>query len=170
MSVLAARQPIHRGPDEGKTVRARGDLYLFQALAAETQGTYSLFEGRHLPGGGVPLHRHHLDEEGFFVLEGTYEFQLGEQTLTAGPGTFLHVPRPTPHAFRNVGEAPARLLIVVAPGGHHERYFEEAWESIPDAANPPPATEQPLDFARLAAALQRAGIEMLPAPSERTGH
>jgi hypothetical protein len=48
---------------QGKIVRARGDLYLFKALAAQTEGHYSLFEARSLTGGGVPLHRHHHDEE-----------------------------------------------------------------------------------------------------------
>jgi quercetin dioxygenase-like cupin family protein len=38
-------------------------------------------------------------EEGIFVLEGRYRFQLGDQQLELGPGDFVHVPRPTPHAF-----------------------------------------------------------------------
>jgi quercetin dioxygenase-like cupin family protein len=170
MSVLTERQPTHRRPNEGKAVRARGDVYIFKALAAETQGAYSLVEGRHVPGGGVPLHRHHLDEEGFFVLEGTYEFQLGDHTITAGPGEFIHVPRPTPHAFRNIGDGPGRVLVVISPGGYHEQYFEEAWEPISDPSNLPPPSDQPPDFAKIAAALQRAGMEMLPTPGERAGH
>jgi len=93
-----------------------------------------------------------------YVLEGRYRFQLGEQQVELGPGDFIHVPRPTPHAFEAL--EPGRLRVIVAPGGFHERYFQECWEVIDDVHNPPPAREP--DFARVAAALERAGIEMLP--------
>ena len=155
---LTERSPSLLHADEGKVVRARGDLYLFKALAAQTEGHYSLFEGRHLTGGGVPLHRHQHDEEGIFVLEGRYRFQLGDQQLELGPGDFVHVPRPTPHAFEAL--EPGRALVIVAPGGFHERYLEEAWELIGDLHNPPPPREP--DWQRVGAALQAAGIEMLP--------
>jgi quercetin dioxygenase-like cupin family protein len=54
-------------------------------LAAQTEGHYSLFEARRLTGGGVPLHRHHHDEEAVFVLDGRYRFQLGDEHLELGP-------------------------------------------------------------------------------------
>ena len=47
-----------------------------------------------------------------------------------------------------------------APGGLHERYFEEGWELVDDLHNPPPPREP--DFQRVGAALQAAGMEMLP--------
>lgn len=158
MSVVDRRPQVLR-PDQGKVVRARGDLYLFKALAAQTEGHYSLFEARNLAGGGVPPHRHHHDEEGVFVLEGRYRFQLGDQQLELGPGDFLHVPRPTPHAFEAL--EPSRMLIIIAPGGFHERYFEEGWEVLDDATNPPPPREP--DLGRVRAAMQAAGIELVTA-------
>jgi quercetin dioxygenase-like cupin family protein len=159
MSITERRPSLLHTDQASTVVRARGDLYLFKALAAQTEGHYSLFEGRHLKGGGVPLHRHEKDEEGMYVLEGRYRFQLGEQQLELGPGDFIHVPRPTRHAFEAL--EPGRLLVIVAPGGFHERYFQEGWEVIEDLHNPPPPAEP--DFARVAAALERAGMEMLPA-------
>jgi quercetin dioxygenase-like cupin family protein len=153
------RHPALLHADQGKVVRARGDLYVFKALAAQTEGHYSLFDCRHRPGGGVPLHRHQQDEEGMFVLQGRYRFRVGDQQLELGPGDFLHVPRPTPHAFEAL--EPSRMLVIVAPGGFHERYFEEAWETIDDLHNPPPPREP--DMRRVLDALHRAGMEMLPA-------
>jgi quercetin dioxygenase-like cupin family protein len=155
---LTQRQPRLLHPDDGKVIRARGDLYLFKALAAQTEGHYSLFEARHLTGGGVPLHRHHKDEEGMFVLDGRYRFQVGDQQFELGPGDFIHVPRPTPHAFEAL--EPSRLLVIVAPGGFHEQYFQEAWEVIDDLHNPPPPGQP--DFQKVEAALHAAGMEMLP--------
>jgi quercetin dioxygenase-like cupin family protein len=156
---ITHREPALLQADEGKIIRARGDLYLFKALAAQTEGHYSLFEARHAAGGGVPLHRHQKDEEGMFVLEGRYRFQVGSQQLILGAGDFLHIPRPTPHAFEAL--EPSRMLVIVAPGGFHERYFEDAWEKIDDIHNPPPPREP--DFQRVGAALAAAGMEMLPA-------
>ena len=155
---ITQRPPTLLHADQGKVIRARGDLYLFKALAAQTEGHYSLFECRHAAGGGVPLHRHANDEEGMFVLEGRYRFQVGDQQLELTPGDFLHIPRPTPHAFEAL--EPSKMLVIVAPGGFHERYFEEAWELIDDLHNPPPPREP--DFQRVAEALQAAGMEMLP--------
>jgi quercetin dioxygenase-like cupin family protein len=162
---ITERRPHLLHANQGKVVRARGDLILFKAPAAQTEGHYSLFEARSPTGGGVPLHRHYNDEEGVFVLEGRYRFQLGDDQLELGPGDFLHVPRPTPHAFEAL--EPSRMLVIVAPGGFHERYFEEGWEIIDDLHNPPPPREP--DFARLRAALQAAGLEMLP-PNGAHGH
>ena len=155
------------GPDEGAAVRARGDVYICKAAAAQTEGHYSLFEARHAPGGGVPPHRHSLDEESFYILEGRYRFWVGEESLELGPGDFAHVPRPSPHAFENVGETTARMLIVIAPGGYHERYFEEAWQPVADLRRPP--APEPPDFERIAAAASRAGIELLPGGARTAG-
>jgi hypothetical protein len=78
---------------------------------------------------------------------------------SSGRGYLLHVPRPTAHAFEAL--EPSRMLVIVAPGGFHERYFEEGWEIIDDIRNPPPPREP--DSARLRAALQTAGLGMVTA-------
>lgn len=40
------------------------------------------------------------------------------------PGSFLLVPRKTPHALRRVTDEPVRLLTLVSPPGF-ERFFED---------------------------------------------
>ena len=156
-------QYSHLLPDSGHAVRARGDLYIFKVRAAQTDGHYSMFEARNLPGGGVPPHYHTKDEESFYVLEGTYAFQVGDRTLTASQGECLHIPRPLPHAFQNVGEGPGRLLVVVSPGGNHETYFDDAWESAPSIGELP-SQPAPPDFPRVGRALEKAGMTMLDSP------
>lgn len=97
------------------------------------------------------------------MLEGTYEFRAGEESIRAGAGECVHIPRPLPHAFFNVGQTPGRLLVVVSPGGLHETYFDEAWESA-DSVRDLPADAAPADFERVARALEKAGMRMLEAP------
>lgn len=81
-----------------KTVRVIGDEITFKALASETNGGYSLFEMRTLPGAGAPPHYQREEEEAFFVLEGTYQFLHGENQIVADSGDFVFVRRGTMHS------------------------------------------------------------------------
>ncbi len=64
---------------------------------------------------GVDLHTHDDHVDSFFVLDGEVEFILGEDSLRAGPGTFVSAPVATPHGFRNLGETPIRVLNLHTP-------------------------------------------------------
>ncbi|MDQ3861399.1 MAG: cupin domain-containing protein [Actinomycetota bacterium] len=150
----------HVQTGQGKTFRARGDLFFFKVVGNDNNGAFSLCEVWNAPQGGVPPHIDHRDDEAFFVVEGTYACRLGDRDLTCGPGESFFAPRGTPHAFKNVGDTQARMLIVQSPGGVIEKYLEEAWETIEDPSNPPPPIEP--DFERVVAVAQKYGIEVLP--------
>ena len=150
----------HVQPGQGKTFRARGDLFFFKVAGTDSNDAFSLCEVWNAPQGGVPPHIDHRDDEAFFILEGTYACRLGDRDLMCGPGESFFAPRGTPHAFKNVGDAQARMLIVQSPGGIIEKYLEEAWETIEDPLNPPPPVEP--DFERVMAVAQKYGIEVLP--------
>ncbi len=147
-------------PGQGKTFRARGDLFFFKVVGDDNDHAFSMCEVWNAPQGGVPPHIDHRDDEAFFVLEGTYACRLEDRDLTCGPGESFFAPRGTPHAFINVGDTQARMLIVQSPGGIIEKYMEEAWEKIEDPSNPPPPVEP--DFEKVMAVAQKYGIEMLP--------
>jgi quercetin dioxygenase-like cupin family protein len=72
------QRPVTVSPGEGRTVRVVTDLVTFKALGSDTGGAYSLFETVTAPGQGTPPHRQLLEEESFYVLEGTYAFLVGE--------------------------------------------------------------------------------------------
>ena len=71
---------------------------------------------------GPPLHTHPAFDELFFVQDGTPEFRVAGEGIAAAPGSVVFVPCGTPHTFSNLGPLPARLTIVVSPGGF-EDYF-----------------------------------------------
>src|SRR5205085_1292901 len=54
------------------------------------------------------------------VLEGTVLFACGETTEIAGPGAALFLPKDVPHVFKNVGDTPARVLLVATPCGFEQ--------------------------------------------------
>jgi quercetin dioxygenase-like cupin family protein len=72
---------------------------------------------------GPPLHHHDFDES-FYVLEGELTFQLGETLRSGKPGELVFAPRGAVHTLANLGECPARYLLVCTPG-RFTRYFEQ---------------------------------------------
>ena len=149
------------GAQDGPTYRVANDLVTFKALAADTNGAYSLFETRTEPGQGIPRHRQRYEDEAFWVLEGIYTFRIDNRTVTLDAGSYAYVPRGMLHAYTNSGDAPARMLILVTPGGIHERFFAEVGELIEDRSVPPEPAGPP-DLPRLFSIAQKYGIEILP--------
>lgn len=144
-----------------ETVHVLGNLITFLVTGAQTQARFSMVEAYTAPGAGSPPHLHRDDEETFYVLEGTYAFTLGGETVLRGPGSVVHVPRGTAHAFANPGDAPARMLILNWPADHHERFFRAIGEPVEPGSRTFPAPKAP-DFAAIVAAARASGIELLP--------
>jgi quercetin dioxygenase-like cupin family protein len=88
-----------------------------KAEAADTNGALGCFEFTQLPGRGNRLHLHPHHDETKYILEGEVEIRMGERVVTAGPGTFVFIPRGIPHSHRNPGASPVRLLDIFTPGG-----------------------------------------------------
>ena len=65
--------------------------------------------------GGPPTHAHPSDE-GLYILEGQCTFNAGGQTVKAGPGAFISIPRMVEHSF-TVDVPNSRLLNWYSPGG-----------------------------------------------------
>lgn len=80
--------------------------------------------------GPVEPHVHDDHTDSFYVLEGEVEFTIGDNTLRAGPGTFVAVPSGVRHGFRIPGPTRARFINIHAPGtgfldGVRERYSKD---------------------------------------------
>jgi mannose-6-phosphate isomerase-like protein (cupin superfamily) len=154
------RANFHLRPAEGRSVWVFGSqLLTYKVTAEQTGGAYSLFEGLVPEREGTPPHIHHREDECFYVLDGEFEFLTGEDTVRAGAGSLVYVPRGTLHAFKNVGEGPGRMLNSQTPGGLHERFFEEIGEEATDKTTPPVA-DGPPDAARIVAVAARYGTEI----------
>ncbi len=148
-----------REPGEGLRVSVVGDIYTFLATGKETNGRYALWEAVVYPGGGPPLHKHQWEEEGFYVLEGEITFVLGSERLVASQGTFVNMPVGTPHAFKNEGATPAKMLISVAPAGLEQMFLEIGKPLSPGESSVEPPSKEEID--KLLAAAPSYGIEIL---------
>lgn len=133
---------------------------LIHASAQLTNGAYGLVEHPSMhPGFTTPYHLHHREDEAFYIIEGEVAFILNGQWKRVGPGAYVYGPREVPHGFKIVGDVPARMLILCAPGG-----FEDFIRELAQPLDDPPA---PPDMEKLIAAAARAGIDLLgPLPDE----
>lgn len=102
-----------------------GDPTIFHATGEETGGAIGIWESTIPPGRGVGPHRHTREDEVFYVLEGTFRFHCGEDTVDLGAGGCVALPRNVRHWWTNIGATDGRLLSIVTPGGF-ERLFAEA--------------------------------------------
>jgi mannose-6-phosphate isomerase-like protein (cupin superfamily) len=131
---------------QGKIVAARGSVMAFKAIAAQTDGDFSLMERTVPPRGRRPLpHRHVNCSEAFWVLDGTITFVLDGEEQRGGRDDFLLVPRGAAHTFGNDGEEPARLLVLHAPAA--DAYFVEL-EALWSRDTPPAPEEERALMAR----------------------
>jgi mannose-6-phosphate isomerase-like protein (cupin superfamily) len=111
---------------------------LFKVVSGDTRGRYAFYEYQAPPGfAGPPPHTHAGFDEAWYVLDGELLMCVGDERIAAPAGTFLHVPGTTVHAFANPGQAPARFLGLLIPGGF-ERYFEELPALVAQHGYPPP--------------------------------
>ncbi len=149
-------------PGEGKTVSLPGNEITF--VHGKPDGAYSLVEWVAAPSvPGTPLHIHRITDEAFYVLEGTFGFQLGERTVEGAAGAFFLVPTGLEHAFWNQGSSPAKMLVTMSPPGF-ERYFEELAEGLAAIGDD---AEAALSVRR--ALSEKHDIEVVGPPRQATG-
>lgn len=90
--------------------------------AAQSGGALLLADVEVDPHGGPPPHMHTHEDELFHILEGRFEFRIGDTTLYAGAGETVFAPRRVPHVWRCVSDTPGRLLGLVTPGANFEAF------------------------------------------------
>jgi mannose-6-phosphate isomerase-like protein (cupin superfamily) len=133
-----------------------GMLAEVKASSADTGGRYTLVEMTAPAGLRTPLHVHHVEDEGFYVLEGSISVHVGGADIDVAAGEHAFGPARTPHRF-TVGPDGARMLWVLAPGGF-ENLIEEASVPAQRPTVPPAGVLPPADAAEI---VRRHGNELL---------
>ena len=108
----------------------------------DTDGQYCALLATVPPQCMVPPHQH-VEQEAFFVLEGTAEFAaLADGTLQWSPvkaGQMINIPSDSVHGFRNVSDRNVQCLITAHPA--IENFFLEAGTPMPSEPAPPTMAE-----------------------------
>jgi mannose-6-phosphate isomerase-like protein (cupin superfamily) len=91
----------------------------------DTLGGLSVLEITSFDKGGPPRHLHHEQEEWFYVVEGEYVIEVGEERFELGPGDSVLAPRKVAHVWAHVGEGTGRQIATLQPAGEIEAFFDE---------------------------------------------
>ena len=132
---MTARAVIRQSNDY-TGVKLAGQPMAFLVTGKNTKHT-SMFDWTVPARFSTGRHVHRVQEETFYVVEGECNWQIGEETVRATPGTFVFIPPGVPHNIANETDKPARVIMTVSPPGH-EHYFEELAKLTSTGAPPDP--------------------------------
>ena len=127
-----------------------GEHVTVLASGEATEGYEIFFQQGH-EGSGPPPHSHPWDES-FFVTKGRIDFGIGPESMTASPGTLVHLPAGTVHWFR-FGQGGGEMLSMTSRLGASKMFTDMAREVSPE--NP--------DLGQLAKVVARHGATIATA-------
>ena len=99
----------------GEAYDWHGARIVMKARGADTDGQLAVMESTYPGRLTVPAHVHEGEDETLYVLAGELRGFCGDEHWTAGPGSFVFVPRDRPHGFVVTSDESARALVVVGP-------------------------------------------------------
>lgn len=138
-----------------------GGAITFKLTSDESGGTLTAIETTAAPGEGPPLHVHRDEDELIYVLDGRYRIKLADDMIDAPAGSFVFIPRGTPHTWQNIGDTPARFFATVMPAATRFEQFFMRYAALP------PEERGQEAFARLARDTQ--AMEVLGPPLAQSG-
>jgi quercetin dioxygenase-like cupin family protein len=154
-------EPIAVHAADGEARWWANGLAVVKATAADTGGRMTILEITEAAGAEAPLHVHHREDEGFWILDGDATFEVGDQTIEAHAGDYVFGPRDIPHRY-TVGPEGCRMLFLFTPGGFEGLLREisrpAASRTLPPAPDDPPSEQE---LARMQAAIEAHGCELL---------
>lgn len=148
-------RPKFLAPDDGLRLQSGpGRDLVFKVTGDETGGAFDYFVVGVAPHGGPPLHLHHETEETIHVLSGRFKVRSGDEEQVLEQGGFAFMPSGLPHAFLNLTDEPAEIVVVYTPGGCASFYAELG--PLTRSGTPDPA--------EVAACFERHGMTLLGPP------
>jgi quercetin dioxygenase-like cupin family protein len=116
---------VAAGEDRFGELRGLGvSTIAFKVVPEDSNGLFILENTFHAKGGPA-RHLHYEQDEWFYVLEGEFLIEVGQERTRLRPGDSLLAPRRVPHVWAYVGEARGRILITFLPAGKMEAFFRE---------------------------------------------
>jgi quercetin dioxygenase-like cupin family protein len=155
---MTALEPLAVSSNQGDARWWFGTLAVIKTTAAQTGGQLTIIDVTNPPGFEGPLHVHHRDDEGFWILEGSVTLKVGDTTIEASAGDYVFAPRDIPHRY-TVGDAGCRMLFLMVPGGM-EDIVRATSEPAASLTLPPPPDKEP-DIDAIKAISEKHGYELL---------
>jgi quercetin dioxygenase-like cupin family protein len=87
------------------------------AAADMTGGSWAALERTEPPGTRTGLHRHNSMDEAFYVVSGTFTVFVDGRLHELPPGSFVFIPKGTPHAQGNRTSETIKIVSFFSPAG-----------------------------------------------------
>jgi quercetin dioxygenase-like cupin family protein len=142
-----------------KSLWILGDVYTVKISGDETQRAYSVWEIEADPNNGPPFHKHSMEDEAWYVLEGDFLFHYGNKDIKASKGQFIYAPRGEFHTYKNIGSSFGRLLLIITPP-QFEKFFEEIGIPIKDKSSFQPPEITPAIIENVVKTAAKYGVEI----------
>jgi quercetin dioxygenase-like cupin family protein len=105
-------------PGGGRSYQMAGALAIYLADGEETSDSYSISEWwLDARQSGPAPHSHDVNDDIFYVLDGTMTFYIQGQTIEAPKGAFIRIPAGVVHGIGNNSDSRAGVLNIFIPGG-----------------------------------------------------
>jgi mannose-6-phosphate isomerase-like protein (cupin superfamily) len=143
-----------------KSLWVLGDVYTIKISGDETQGRYSIWEIETAPNNGPLLHKHSMEDEAFYILEGDFSFSHCSKETKASKGQLIYAPRAEFHTYKNIGGTVGKHLLIITPP-QFEMFFKEIGIPIEDKSSfqPPPITAAVID--KIVKTAAKYGLEII---------
>ncbi len=116
---------VPQGEDRFGEHRGLGISQIDFKVAQSENSDLFILENTFHQKGGPARHLHYEQDEWFFIVEGEFEFEVGQERMRLTPGDSLLGPRKVPHVWAFDGDSRGRILIVFTPAGKMEAFFRE---------------------------------------------
>ncbi len=129
------------------------------ADGALTGGSWATLERTEPPGTRTGLHRHNRMDEAFYVVAGEFTVFVGGKLHKLAAGSFVFIPRGTPHAQGNSSAGTVKIVSFFAPAGWEQSARDRAALHATHPVGTPEFSR------RISALFEKHDIEMLgPSP------
>lgn len=129
-SAASAFEPIVSMPGEHMRIDPPGSAIEVLATREQTDGQFGMVMLLNKAGEGPgPAITHSREAETWYVVEGNYEFHIGDRVFEGGPGTFVSVDAGQQHG--HIAKTDGKLLVLFQPGGYEHFFMEWNETQVP---------------------------------------
>ena len=122
----------------------QGGYFRVLVSPEQTDGNFAIIDATLPKGSEPPRHLHTREDETFYLLEGSVQFEIGDEVIMGEVGQAVFAPRNIAHRFI-IQTDKARMLTLLTPGDFVNFFLEfsapiaDVPPSVQAPKGPPPA-------------------------------
>lgn len=119
--------PILVAADQDRFGEQRGlgvSTIAFKVVAKDSKDVF-IIENTFHEKGGPARHLHYEQDEWFYIVQGEFIMEIGQDQFRLAPGDSILGPRKVPHVWAYTGGQRGKILIAFLPAGKMESFFRE---------------------------------------------